>query len=386
MRYVKKISVVAMLLSLVACGEKAIEAPTAVHNGLVAVDQADSTNVIILVSSSEAANRLTINAVRGGYQLNKKTDLAGLNLVMLDFERPPGVDGTIAINDMKKMEPSAIAELDHRYSLQGDTFYTNRRVYAQTMLDWPAEGCPAYHNIGIIDGHVDANAPAFSHATITAKNFTDSEAGATEHGTAIATLLIGPGKLTNAHLYSASVVAEGQSSQAGIYAIVEAINWMKESDVALVNISLAGPYNAILDRVISSATENGMIFVAAVGNSGPYAAPLYPAAFEKVIAVTAVDATRSVYAKAVRGNHVDFSAPGVDVYIDDGRSASFWSGTSFSAPFVTAIMASDAEVTKFTSVEHVRSHVAASVVDLGTAGRDVVFGDGLVRLNQSCAS
>ncbi len=357
-------------------------------SGPVSVNQDthDSTNVIILVSSNDAANRLMVNAARGGYQLNRKSDLSGLNLVLLDFERPPGITGVIAINDMKKMEPSAIAELDHNYVIQARTATAEPRQYAHLMVDWPEHGCAATSAIGMIDGQVDENAPAISGAMITARNFVDGEPGASEHGTAIATLLVGPGRLQGAHLYSASVVGKTNTSRASVYEIIEAINWMKSSNVSLVNVSLAGPYSAVLDRVIESATDSGMVFVAAVGNSGPNAEPLYPAAFNNVIAVTAVDATRMIYSRAGHGNHVDFSAPGVDIFIDDGHSAGYWSGTSFSAPFVTAVIASDSEAAEMESVDSVRAHIADRVMDLGIYGRDTVFGAGLVRGHKECSS
>lgn len=374
------------LFALVACSEKSANISPVSRLGAASQNTVDGTNVIILVRSNEAANRLMINAARGGYQLNKKTDLSDLNLVLLDFERPPGVSGTIAINDMKKMEPSAIAELDHHYTIQTKTMDADPRYYAHTMVDWPEHGCAAQGIIGMIDGQVDKNAPAISNAKITARNFVDGKPGAQGHGTAIATLLVGPGRLKGAHLFSASVVQENSTSRASVYEIIEAINWMKSFNVQLVNVSLAGPYSAVLDRVIDSATDSGMIFVAAVGNSGPEAEPLYPAAFSDVIAVTAVDATRTIYDRAGRGSHVDFSAPGVDVFIDDGQSAGYWSGTSFSAPFVTAVIASDREINRLNSVDSVRSHMANRVLDLGTSGRDTTFGAGLVRVDKECSA
>jgi len=59
---------------------------------------------------------------------------------------------------------------------------------------------------------------------------------------------------------------------------------MARSDVRVVNISLAGPYNRTLDRGIQRAVDKGMIIVAAVGNDGAQALPLYPAALKDVIA------------------------------------------------------------------------------------------------------
>ena len=58
-----------------------------------------------------------------------------------------------------------------------------------------------------------------------------------------------------------------------------------------------------------------MVIVAAAGNDGLAAPPRYPAAFDFAIAVTAVDAELDAYDRAPRGEHIDFAAPGVDVFV-----------------------------------------------------------------------
>ena len=57
----------------------------------------------------------------------------------------------------------------------------------------------------------------------------------------------------------------------------------------------------------------GCLVVAAVGNDGPAARPLYPAAWPGVVGVTGVDARGRVLAEAERGVQVKFAAPGADM-------------------------------------------------------------------------
>ena len=57
----------------------------------------------------------------------------------------------------------------------------------------------------------------------------------------------------------------------------------------MINVSLVGPRNALLERVVASLVSRGHLIVAAVGNDGPAAPPLYPAAYDGVVGVTAVD-------------------------------------------------------------------------------------------------
>src|SRR3546814_20736826 len=61
-----------------------------------------------------------------------------------------------------------------------------------------------------------------------------------------------------------------------------------------------------------------MLLVAAAGNEGPHAAPVFPAGYPSVLAVTAVDASLQPYRHANRGDYIDLAAPGVD----------FWSARS----------------------------------------------------------
>ena len=341
---------------------------------------ADNTNVIVLVETEEAANRLMINASRGDYQLVGRRKLSGLNLILLDFKRPNGVSDTLAVADMKRMEPSATASLDNLYKIQQAVSNPrDPRQYASAMIEWPQNGCPAQVSLGMIDNGVDMSAPALMSAQITSRDFAENT-NYGEHGTAIASLLVGEGRLVGAKLYSANVVGNGEPG-AGVFEVIAALDWMQEMKIPLVNVSLAGPYNPVLEKAIRQATASGMVIVAAVGNDGPDAPPLYPAAFDDVIAVTAVDSALDVYDQAVRGRHIDFAAPGVDVFVEGGG---YLSGTSIAAPFVTSLIASDQMLSKQSRPQSVRDAVAENIVDLGAAGHDPVFGAGLIRQSQSC--
>lgn len=376
------------LILLGAC-EAFIPAPPA--GSLVAADAAtlsDSSNVVVLVPSQQSASRLLVNAARRGYQLTSQERLEGLDLILLDFKRPRGVSGAVAIGDMEKMEPSATAGLDHVYTFQAAQGITpsQPRTYAGSMMAWPKTGCPAMTKIGMIDGALNLEAPSLANANIELKDFSGGAPGAVGHGTAIADILVGPGRLSDARLYSASVVinSEDGKSGAGVFEMIRAIDWMQSSGVSLINISLAGPYNKLLDRAVARATSKGLIIIAAVGNDGPDAPPRYPAAFKSVIAVTAIDSAREIYTRAVRGDHVDFAAPGVDVYVQTNDAGIYLSGTSVATPFVTALIASDSILAKARTAVSVRTALSQNSEDLGSAGRDPVFGAGLVRGKNAC--
>ena len=113
-------------------------------------------------------------------------------------------------------------------------------------------------------------------------------------------------------LFAADVYCESPAGGA-IDAVAAAFGWMARERVAVINVSLVGPRNALLERVVKTLVERGHLIVAAVGNDGPAAPPLYPASYDGVVGVTAVDAKHRVLIEACRGKHVDFAAHGADM-------------------------------------------------------------------------
>lgn len=157
------------------------------------------------------------------------------------------------------------------------------------------------------------------------------------------------------------------------------------SNIKVVNLSLTGPDNLILHQAVRAASSKGTILIAAAGNGGPKSKPVYPAAYEDVIAVTAVDSARNPYRRAVRGHHIDLAAPGVSVWTAASISgARQKSGTSFAAPFVTAgasvLLASRPELT----AKEIRAELLEAAEDMGAPGKDSIFGWGLLNVRELC--
>lgn len=241
--------------------------------------------------------------------------------------------------------------------------------------------------IGLIDTALVKKHPALTRANIAERDFVESSnARPTAHGTAIASLLVGRerehrGIVPDARLVAASVFYQGESGATGATtsALIAALDWMSAENVKVVNMSLAGPPNQVLGQMIDTVTKRGMIVVAAVGNDGPSARPLYPAAFEPVVAVTAVDRRKNVYRWANQGPQVDFAAWGVStpVALPKGGYGEE-TGTSFAAPIVAAAIAQQIEKGGGSASAAVQSLIAQAE-DLGGKGRDNTYGYGLVK-------
>jgi subtilisin family serine protease len=167
-------------------------------------------------------------------------------------------------------------------------------------------------------------------------------------------------------------------------ALVAAIETLVERGVGVVNLSLSGPPNAILEQAVASAHARGVVLVAAAGNEGPGAEPSYPGAYPEVVAVTAVDRDLNIYKRATVGDYVDLAGPGVNLWTAaKGRSARS-SGTSYAVPFVTAAAALLRAANSDLSPGEVLSGISLTAQDLGPAGRDPVFGWGLVQPARLC--
>jgi len=301
------------------------------------------SEVIAVVSSIDVATDLEQKAARWGYDLKRKEVLEGLDLYLLTFDCPPGIDPHDASIELERLQPLSTVEANHKYILQtvvNDAPFTKGitpKKYANSLIEWPADGCDALFNIGIIDGGIDTNTlMANGSADIKSRTFMTGKQAveAKRHGTAVAEILVGVGRLKNAKLFDGI-------QYAGVEPILKALDWMVQSDVRIVNISLAGPYNRTLDRGIQKASDKGVIIVAAVGNDGVKSSPRYPAALKGVIAATAVDSDANIYNKAVQGQHVDVAAPGVEVFVGGEKTGRYVSGTSIATPFVVAKIASD---------------------------------------------
>ncbi|HRO12705.1 S8 family serine peptidase, partial [Amaricoccus sp.] len=235
--------------------------------------------------------------------------------------------------------PGGVFDLSHVYA-------PNAEVYARVVAGLPGRGaCLSGGRIGLIDTAV-ADHPALAGTRIRRKDFSGG-AASLAHGTAVASVIAGRtpagGQLArNVELFSASVFSgSGPDLVADAIDLVSALDWMIDNRIPVVNLSIAGPPNALIADAVTRSDAEGVILVAAAGNGGPRGGPRYPAAYPQVIAVTATDRRGRIYRRATAGPFIDIAAPGVGVWGADLGSpgGAEWTGTSFAAPFVTVEIA-----------------------------------------------
>ena len=350
------------------------------------------SQVVATVKSKSVAVDLERQALEWGYTLHKQEKLAGLDLYLLTFDCPPGVSPKDASLELERLQPkSSVGELN-KYSLNSSkvSFLPSQapKTFANEMLSWPKSGCDVPVKIGIIDGGLSEKFREQTSAKIYNKSFIEQAPSETavRHGTSIAAILTDPARLKNVMLYSAAVVEQDENGNdySSPTAILKALNWMLLNDVKVVNISLSGPPNKVLEAALDVASNKGFLIVAAVGNQGQNSPPQFPAAYNTVLAATAVDVEGDIYDKAVRGHHVDFSAPGVDIYINIEGQNRYISGTSIAAPFITAAIASSLGMKDYKNRDDIIQYFSRSATDLGPKGKDTIFGLGLINAKYIC--
>ncbi|HBK85376.1 MAG TPA: hypothetical protein DDZ53_05035 [Firmicutes bacterium] len=220
------------------------------------------------------------------------------------------------------------------------------------------------------------------------------------HGTQVASIILGysdanselTGISGNAELiplvwiskYPSGVLASG-----GTAALVSAIRAAVDTyDCQIINIS-AGLLTDELELrdAVAYAEQEGVIVIAAAGNANHYAPEqvYYPAAYETVIGVGAVDQSLQVAAWSQRNTSVTVAAPGVGVYsLEGGQVARLVpaSGTSYAAAYVTAVASAVLSVYPQITPAEFREALQASAQDLGDVGYDTAYGHGLVDLER----
>jgi subtilisin family serine protease len=186
------------------------------------------------------------------------------------------------------------------------------------------------------------------------------------------------GASPGAELFAADVYC-GMGTGGAVDAVVDAISWIARARVPVINVSLVGPANTTLENVVKIAVARGFVIVAAVGNDGAAAPPLYPASYPGVIGVTGVDARQKVLLEACRGPQVDFAAPGADMAAAmlSPRFAAV-RGTSFAAPIVAGLLAAQVLEPSPANAEKAFAQLVQQAVDLGARGVDKTYGNGLV--------
>jgi minor extracellular protease Epr len=191
------------------------------------------------------------------------------------------------------------------------------------------------------------------------------------------------GVAPDAQLYAVKVLDAYGSGY--ISDVIEGIDWAVQNNMDVVSMSLGtATYSQALNDTTVNAYNSGVILVAAAGNSGDGNLStddvLYPAKFDSVIAVSAIDYNNIEPVWSADGAKVELAAPGVNIYstwLNGGYANA--SGTSMAAPFVSGVAALVKGKNLSMTPQGIREALDYNAVELGEAGRDRRYGFGLVQ-------
>ena len=316
-----------------------------------------------------------------GFTVLRTESLATLGLTLVVFEVPKGMSTRRALKRLRELDPEGDYDYNHLYLGAGLASDAEEPVPQPAAAAAAVASTSTAVRIGLIDSGVDGAHPVLAGANIV-RHDCDGKAIPAPHGTAVASLLIGSaegfqGVIPGATLYAADIFCGHGGGSMGLLAI--ALDWMAREQVPVVNISLVGAKSILLTGLVRAMTARGHLLVAAVGNDGPTAPPLYPAAYPDVVGVTGVDATHKVLPEACRGEQVDFAAAGAGFEAAAiGGGFEEIRGTSFATPIVAALLAGSLAAPDPSNARKALSALEATAIDLGNNGVDPTYGKGLV--------
>jgi len=306
-----------------------------------------------------APNAAALERARAaGFEIVRTDSLDGIG-DMITLRAPSRLSTRRALRQLREADPQGAYDFDHLHIGSGVA-----PAFGEDTLAPQQSGGGGSARIGLIDGGVGAS---MSGAVAAQRSFVGDTPVANTHATTVAALIrnAAPG----ARIFAADIHG-GAPTGGASSAMARALSWLASENVGVINVSLVGPRNQVIQAVIARLVSRGFLIVAAVGNDGPAAAPLFPASYAGVVGVTGVDARERALVEAGRGPQVDFAAPGI-------VSAQV-RGTSYAAPIVAGLLARGLSSPNPADANRALNQLRAGARDLGARGRDNVYGDGLV--------
>ena len=244
--------------------------------------------------------------------------------------------------------------------------------------------------IAVIDTGVDPDHVDLAGKLTDGYNaFTDTDDYADEHGHGTHVAGIAAAMTNNVsgiagvswHAPIMPVKALDEQGEGSLFEITNAIIWATDHGAKVINLSLGDDQPSdMLYEAIRYAYERDVVLIAASGNEN-VDTPMYPAAYDEVFAISAVDAQLEKAVFSNYGPYIDVAAPGQNIpstFLNDQYV--FMSGTSMAAPHVTGLAALIRAFRPELTNEEVMQLMRETADDLGEAGYDSYFGYGQINV------
>jgi uncharacterized protein YjdB len=194
------------------------------------------------------------------------------------------------------------------------------------------------------------------------------------------------GVAPNVELFAVKVLNNAGSGN--LQDILEGLDWAVSNGMNIINLSLGSTeYSPLFEQMINEANNKGVLIVAASGNDGIDKPVKYPAKFNQVIAVSAVNQSLTISQFSQIGNEIDFAAPGENILSTYNLgNYEYKSGTSQSTAHVTGMFALLKEKYPNIPNSELKSLLGRNAWDLGDIGQDPYYGSGLIYYNSDIST
>lgn len=357
------------------------------------IDAPTEERTILVVIAEDAADLGPLLADRYAVDLLDEARLPLISARALKLAVADGASRDEVVRAMS-IDPDIIAvQPAYLYSLQQESDPQRRPESGHLQYAVTRLGLQNAHRIAtgkripvaIIDTAADFRHFEFGKADTTSINVSGFEAIPGSHGTAIAGILAAGASLTgvspDARILSiqAFAIDEDNKPFSTSFMIARALDQAAAAGARVVNMSFAGPRDPILIRSLDELAGRKTMMIAAAGNNGPAALPVYPGAHPETIAVTAVDSAGRLFGRANHGAYVEIAAPGVGILapVPDGKY-DMPTGTSMATAHISGVAALLLERQPDLTTAELRAILMATAIDFGSEGTDPAYGAGLV--------
>lgn len=351
----------------------------------------ESDEVLVKLRSSTSIEKL--NNCLGGLGFQIEMEIDELNVLVLQIQDGQVARSLALLNScagVKYAEPNYLASIAD--TIPNDPGFGSQYglISIRAPQGWDLSTGSSAVIIAIIDSGVDLSHPDLASKITAGYDFVNNDTIPQDdfgHGTHVAGIAAATGNngtgvtgvSWGARIMPIKVLnAAGNGTFANVAA---GIIWAVDNGAQVINLSLGGNTSSlVLQDAVNYAYSNGVVLVAASGNTGS-GVILYPAAYPHVIAVGAVDNTNNHAGFSNFGPEMDLMAPGVSIYSTIPGGYGLNSGTSMAAPYVSGLAAILRGYPGGFSPDAIEFEMESTALDLGIAGRDNLYGYGLIQLD-----
>ncbi len=206
------------------------------------------------------------------------------------------------------------------------------------------------------------------------------------HGTSVASLIAGNNEFMRGVSPAADILGirvAGENGQGDLFTVAQGIITAVDSGANIINVSMGTRSDSYLLRdAVNYAAEHGVLVVAATGNDSSYGVS-FPAGYESVVAVPAVDAAGRHMYFSNRGEAVDIAGPGLGVNAAGvGDTMDSFSGTSAASPLISGAIAAIMSETPGLIAADALAILIYYSDDAGKPGPDEELGAGLPNMRR----